>query len=76
MQNVYFPLCTTFSWPTYPALFSDRQISYAKQAPYFSPRDLCLDLSLFLRDMWGQHADHTGVTEALLICQTTGCGEK
>lgn len=75
MQNVYFPLCATFSCPSYPVLFLT-QISYVKQAPYFSPRDLCLDLSMCLRDMWGQRTDHAGVTGALLICQTTGCREK
>lgn len=55
---------------------ADRRISYAKQAPYFRPRDLCLDLSMCLMDMWGQHADHAGETGALLICQSTRCGEK
>lgn len=62
--------------PYLPSSLSDREIYYAKPAPYFSPRALCLDLSMYLGGVWVQHADHAGVTAALLICQTTGCAEK
>jgi len=57
-------------------LSAHRHISYAKPRPYLSPKDLCLDLSMCLKDMWGQQADCAGVKGTLFACQTAGCGEK
>lgn len=69
-------LCVAHFPPYLTSPLSDGRTSYAKQAPYFRPRDFCLDLSLCLMDMWGQHADHAGVTGALLICQSMRSGGK